>query len=442
MKSPRACRQCRESKRKCVRRILGEPCNACQQRRLKCGAEISTTTQVVGGSESAAATAAAANLISSEGQQPGQPSQNQEEYRNSANLPWGMTVSLVDHYLDEVHDRPHSIFHPATLRTQVRDGSVGGALLCAICAIGSKFSSIPDRRALEARLTTEAKRLLQADLENVCLENVQACILVALLSAGNFASETARRTWWSLYIAGRWCFAGLGLPRRAEEFDGPWDLPMDEITFRSLLPGQETTETSRRPGLWAHMITLVRLFGPIQDLNRRIAKGNSDSAELDQAVEHLGQQLIAWNETLPADSQMTVQNLHNQQQNGLGGPFIALHLSYHHYSTLLYFRFLEDCQAESSAHHTYIARCKRHASSFSDLLRLSRQIKGCGTNYPTIGHMIIVSSSVLLHTLLFADLDRLQEARRELNANFEALVEMQKCWSATSAMVHYRLAPF
>lgn len=190
MKSPRACRQCRESKRKCVRRILGEPCNACQQRRLKCGAEISTTTQVVGGSESAAATAAAANLISSEGQQPGQPSQNQEEYRNSANLPWGMTVSLVDHYLDEVHDRPHSIFHPATLRTQVRDGSVGGALLCAICAIGSKFSSIPDRRALEARLTTEAKRLLQADLENVCLENVQACILVALLSAGNCQSSS------------------------------------------------------------------------------------------------------------------------------------------------------------------------------------------------------------------------------------------------------------
>lgn len=188
MKSPRACRQCRESKRKCVRRILGEPCNACQQRRLKCGAEISTSIQIAGGSSESSA--AAANLVSSQDQQPSQSSQNQEEYRNSANLPWEMTVSLVDHYLDEVHDRPHSIFHPATLRTQVRDGSVGGALLCAICAIGSKFSSIPDRRALEARLTTEAKRLLQADLENVCLENVQACILVALLSAGNCQSSS------------------------------------------------------------------------------------------------------------------------------------------------------------------------------------------------------------------------------------------------------------
>jgi hypothetical protein len=89
-----------------------------------------------------------------------------------------------------VHDKPHSIFHPATLRANLRNGYVGGALLCAICAIGSKFSSNPDHRSLETCLTSEAKRLLQADLENVCLENIQTSILIATLSSGNYQASS------------------------------------------------------------------------------------------------------------------------------------------------------------------------------------------------------------------------------------------------------------
>ena len=210
---------------------------------------------------------------------------------------------------------------------------------------------------------------------------------------------------------------------------------MDEIAFRSLPANQTTLGFPRKPGLWAHMIALVRFSGPIQDLNRRIARGDTDDTELDKAVEDLGKQLEAWNKSLPAETQMTVQNLDNQQQEGLGGLFIALHLSYNHYSTLLYFRFLEKQQASSPTYHTYINRCKQHASSFSSLLRLSRQMKDCEVEYPTIGHMTSVSSSVLVHTLLFGNADEIQRARRELNANFDALVNLQQRWPATTAMV-------
>jgi len=55
--------------------------------------------------------------------------------------------------------------------------------------------------------------------------------------------------------------------------------------------------------------------------------------------------------------------------------------------------------------------------------------------YPNIGHMTTVSSSVLVHTLLYGDLDELKKANEELNANFEALVELSQYWPAISAMV-------
>lgn len=247
--------------------------------------------------------------------------------------------------------------------------------------------------------------------------------------------ETARRVWWSLFTADHWCFSGLGLPHRIDDLGGSCDLPMDEMTFRSLSPDQTTLDLPWKPGIWAHLVTLVRLSNPIQDLNRRVARGNADTAELYQEFAGLEQKLECWREMLPACMQFTIQNLHGYQHNRLGGPFISLHLAYHHSSTLLYFRFLEDKQIPHSDYCSYVARCKHHASSFSSLLQLSRQLEDCVSNCPTVGHMTTVSSSVLLHTMLFGDLEELPRARRELSANFEALVELQKYWPATSALV-------
>lgn len=100
-------------------------------------------------------------------------------------LSHGTAIELVDHYLDKFHGRPHSIFHPATLRSQVQNGTLNEALLYAICAIGCKFSGNPDTRNQGSNLATESKRLLQADISHICLENIQACILVAMLSVGH-----------------------------------------------------------------------------------------------------------------------------------------------------------------------------------------------------------------------------------------------------------------
>jgi hypothetical protein len=470
-----SCRQCRESKRKCVRpRPIGH-CNLCKQKGLPCGSAFAD--QVLSREVAAVPTSSS---------QDWRDKLKHPQHKTPLGLEWETTVGLVEHYLDKVHDRPHSIFHPPTFWARLRNGDVGSALLCAICAIGSKFSADADRHGLETRLTAEAKRLLQLDLENFCIENIQACILVATLSAGNgeaasealfvrkaaplhlpslkeensltaigiatsmaefmnlestaaegpvVACETARRIWWSIYLADLWCFAGLGCTRRMDDAGGSYTLPMDEMTFRCLSTDQELNTDPWKPGLWAYMVTLVRLFGPIQDLNRRIVKSDTDNVDLDAAVDRLGHQLEAWSEKLPPHVQMTVQSLNSHQQNGLGGLFIALHLAYHHYSTLLYFRFLESQQITKSIYRSYVTRCKHHASHFSSLLYLSRQMKGCEASYPTVSQMTAVSSSVLVHTLLFGDLEEIKKARQELNANFEALVELRQVWPATATVV-------
>lgn len=269
--------------------------------------------------------------------------------------------------------------------------------------------------------------------------------------------EIRHRVWWSLYMTDLWCMCGQGLHSQLKDIEAKIELPISDSTFITLRPEQCSIPATTHPGergIFTHLVTLVPLFAPIHNINRLIAEGEPHSVELDQQVERLAWELEDWKHKLQPDAQMSEENLRRQQKLGLGGLLLSLHLAYHHYCILLYFRYLEGSggggggqrppystsnSTPSLDHHTttkYIARCKSHASSFSSLLLLSRQLKGCDVVYPNIGHMATVSSSVLVHTLLFGDdLDELEAVSRELNANFEALIELTQYWPATSAMV-------
>jgi hypothetical protein len=216
---------------------------------------------------------------------------------------------------------------------------------------------------------------------------------------------------------------------------------MDEAVFESLSPDVTELDIPWRPGLWAHMISLVKLFGPIQDLNRRAIRGNTNAEELHGGVVSLSQQLENWEWALPADTKMGHENFERYCQRGMGGPFMALHLGYHHYATLLYFRFLEHpTLAAAPTTDTYYQRCKFHASSYSDLLKLASETEGCHVIYPTVGHMAVVSSSVLLHTLLLGDEEDLPNARDRLNSNFQAIMGLSQYWPNTNHMVSSKLS--
>jgi hypothetical protein len=247
--------------------------------------------------------------------------------------------------------------------------------------------------------------------------------------------ETKRRVWWTLFMADRWCSSGIGLPRRLRDFDKTVELPMGEDIFDSMVAGQSVLPCPWKPGLWAHMVTLVQLFGPIQDLNQRCAEHDLDNLEIDSTVHGISLQLQSWEQMLPVDVRFSEEALLHHQEKGLGGPFVALHLGFHHYSTLLYFQFLEARRPSTPQTQLYIDRCKHHASSYSRLIRLSRERKNCEAVYPTVGHMAVVSSSVLLHTLLFGEESELPQARNGLNSNFEALIKLRQYWSNLASMV-------
>ncbi|KAF5617578.1 uncharacterized protein FTJAE_12596 [Fusarium tjaetaba] len=430
-----SCLQCREAKRRCVRRTIDSPCSNCQRKNLACSSHVTTSA-------------------------------TKETQESDPGLTDDLAIEFVESYLMHLDGRAHSIFHQETLRRQVRGKEIGDALLYSICALGSKFSPKSEHRALEKPLTQEAKRLVQADLENVCIENVQTCILLSLLSAGNchtssetlflriaigmaevlqlnfspddpsIASETALRVWWSLYILDRWCSSGLGIPRHLDNPHCPDSspLPIDETSFKRLGPSSSVKNHSRTPGIFAYMVTLIQHFGEIQGLNRAMAKGDMVPKVKCDAIKLIGQKLESWKATLPGNMKMTIQNIYSHQQNDLGGHFIGLHLVFNHLSALVYFNSLETKEQSYPGQEDHVALCKSHASSFSSLLHTSRQMSGCRQDYPTVGHMTTVASAVLLHTLLLGEPEDIPKARQELNTNFEALTELRQYWPATEAM--------
>ena len=353
-------------------------------------------------------------------------------------------------------------------------------LLSSICAIGSRLSTDVNVRAKIQDLANWSRILFSKAMENFSLETVQTCILLANICAadlqpegealyfgkqdwssmnvflrtnqfagmanrmaqvlglnqahpadGAILREIKARVWWTLVMADYWCSAGLGIPRQLSTKDTTAPLPIDESAFHQWQPDQAIAiRVDQFPlGLWAHMINLVKIFGPIHDLNRRLAEEHGlEDWEADDNVRELADQLDLWVQELPPNVQLTDNNLYEHETKGLGGPFVALHLGYHHYSTLLYFRYLDIRAQDRVVGEPYARRCRQHALSFSRLLQLARERKHCEAVYPTVGHMAIVSSSVLIHSLLFGQEDELSNSKTFLMSNFAALVELKKFW--------------
>jgi hypothetical protein len=176
----KACKQCREAKRRCVRSKanLVALCNRCQCRHLPCSNSYSQRT---GRRTLVARSASPLQLPTQLSSRVLAPPDPVSEFLADEKA----VAELVHLYLTKIHDRPHSIFHAQTLWSDINQRRTPKALLLAICAMGAHLSTRERARSLEPLLTTEAKQLLQADSENVCIENIQTCILVGNLCAAH-----------------------------------------------------------------------------------------------------------------------------------------------------------------------------------------------------------------------------------------------------------------
>lgn len=196
MRNSTACIECRRAKRRCIRQGPSEACISCQQRQLECKGKLHRSH--MGPRLLASRSNDTVGIVRRSSQSPERHKSRKPTLSN------GTTVELVDLYLDRFDSRPHTIFHPDTLRSAVRNGNLNTALLYAICALGCKFSGNPETRDQGAVLAAESKRLLQADISNICLENIQTCILIAMFSVGHgdSSSETLFfRTYHTAHVA-------------------------------------------------------------------------------------------------------------------------------------------------------------------------------------------------------------------------------------------------
>jgi hypothetical protein len=341
-------------------------------------------------------------------------------------------------------------------------------VLYGIFGLAARFSHNAEIRAQEANFVSAARESLKADLDNICLENIQACVLVANICTANadpnleslfygianrmtqilklandnpdgneIQRETRRRVWWSLYLIDTWASAGYDLPRQVHLGGMVPMLPMDERIFQELRPDSPNPELcNRQPGLWAQMITLVKIYGSIQDLNRQIVeKDERDEISIELASQELAERLAIYDHELPEIFRYTPKNLEAHVKQLRGSSFIALHLGYHHYSTLLYYQYLDHQRPVTSLSQIYKDRCKYHASAFSSIIQDSRNTVGAEALYNIVGHMTVVSSSVLVHTLLFGQDPELPTARDRLQGNFEFLVQLRRYWPSLELMV-------
>jgi hypothetical protein len=115
MRPPKACLNCRTSKRRCDRADTSAACSQCVQRNLQCPTGI-TSPQLPRSS----APQDSPRCIQSFHQQ--------EE-----------NVYLVDLYFRFIHDSPHSLFHEPTFKASVAEGTVSKPVLLAMLGLSARY---------------------------------------------------------------------------------------------------------------------------------------------------------------------------------------------------------------------------------------------------------------------------------------------------------------
>jgi hypothetical protein len=335
-------------------------------------------------------------------------------------------------------------------------------------------------------------RLLQQDLINPQLESIQSCILISQYLGGNgdvkgkhiyiglarlylqairlweapvnsniIEREIRRRVCLTVVIADRWSAADMSTSSMISEEHAAQIPILDEVEFMSLQPGMDQDYiVSFQPsshGMWAQMAKTIDVFHCISGVISSLASHKTTIAAQEKRISHLTQQLDKWVAELPSSLKYTPQNLAHFRAVGLGKTFLAMHIGHFHFRQLLYFPFLDPLQMQlqpssnlpshtpqpNHAYETYAQMCKINAKLVSDVAQRAFENRGCELVYYIIGHVLVVSSSVHLHTLLFSEgIVEANDARADLVSNFETLMRLKMYWPVIDVSVSQNFQNF
>jgi hypothetical protein len=231
-----------------------------------------------------------------------------------------------------------------------------------------------------------------------------------------------------------WSSTGVRLPRQMPVLEN-MPLPMDEVVFLSLRRGEALSPTfdpvsTSASSLLTQMIKLNRILLEINSLNERTVSGATSGVTLENEVMQLSNALSEWHASLPAFMHDTAANLQRYASQGLGRMFVAVYLGYYHFGQLLFYQFLHgDCHGTVLSARFYADKCKAHAESLCEIIYAANSVPDCDVQYTMVGHILVIASTVQIHTLLFSDnAAQIAAARRRLERNFEILSQLKNYW--------------
>lgn len=228
-----------------------------------------------------------------------------------------------------------------------------------------------------------------------------------------------------------WSSAGVRLPRlMTPQPNVP--LPMNEATFLAMTRTQGFTvlvSNDRASSLLAQMVLLNRILLEINDFNTKAAETTLTEEYITITLSDLSTKLSTWLKNLPAHMHDTPSNLQSYASQGQGHLFVTLYLGYYHYGQMLFYRFLhEDVRGHTPCTHFYAQQCKEHAVRLCEMIYRSEEVPGCAVLYNMVGHVLVIASTVQIHTLLFGDEASVVRARARLERNFCILTKLRALW--------------
>jgi hypothetical protein len=231
-----------------------------------------------------------------------------------------------------------------------------------------------------------------------------------------------------------WSSAGVRLPRQMPTLDNI-PVPIDEAAFLELirgefLPPDFNYESSTASSLLVQMIKLNRILMDINSLNERTVAGTTSGVILENQVMDLSNALDEWHANIPLYLHDTPANLHHYALRGLGRMFVAVYLGYYHFGQLLFYQFLQgDCHSTVLSARFYANKCKMYAERLCEIVYASHSIPNCDVQYTMVGHILVIASTVQIHTLLFSDNEaQIVACRNRLERNFEILTQLRSYW--------------
>lgn len=222
-------------------------------------------------------------------------------------------------------------------------------------------------------------------------------------------------------------------------------MPMDELSFLQLRsdeptqPDQPTSlassPTAESAGsLFAQMIQLNQLLYRILTLSTEIVSGSIQGDEIEKCTQAICSSFDAWLAALPAEMRYTLENLSFWANKSCGQKFVILHINHNYAGQLLFYRFLNSCRdfddgSATDPAHQYARRCKAHADSLCELIYHAMETPETNVMYPLLGHVLVITSTVQLFTLLFSPDDaEIARAKYCLERNFGIIIRLQKHW--------------